>query len=853
MLGDLLGGLGLGGSSSSSRASASANVGASASAGGSSASSSAASSSPASSSASSTSSGVSVPDVAVNATVSNGTVSASATVSSNSTATANIAAAATSAYGDTGFSTLPQFQADKVQAAGNKGAGIKIGIIDSGVDYTRPVLGGCFGNGCKIAGGYDFVGDAYTGNNDPVPDADPFDNCYSHGTIAAGIIGANDNIYGVPGVAPDATLYQYRVFGCTGATTDDIVIDAMQRAYTDGVDIINLSLGEAVGWTEGVLSVVASRLVAKGKVITTSAGNQGQVGSFYAFSPGSGFGVINAGSSDNAIIAAQQATVSTGHAPITYYSFQSFDLAPIPVPSNTPLPIYTFNSASGVDLCTIPAGTPNLNGKIALVTSTGSCTISNKAQNAYMVGASGIFIINQPNTAPYVHWFPLIPYGMISPEDGAYLLQAVAQGLNPKVSFAFSPKAVPNTYTGNTTTFFSEIGPTNDLYMAPSVVIPGTQIISVTPYRPNYYFFNWSITDGTSWSSAFAAGSAALYLNQKRSASPWDIKNAFEQTAVSLPVSRSDSSIDSVSVQGSGKLQLFNAINGGLSVSPPELLLNDTANFRSIQTINIKNTGSSGQTYRITHVPANTNLAISQAKQFNNQPVPHSSAAANVWISLSTVYVFPGATVTVIVTFSPPSGLDPTQLPVYSGWINVQGGNDRVQVPYLGVAANMKQQAVLDASNQPSIQNSKSSYTLSGTDVPGVKFRLLNGSPVVLIDLVDANANLGFTPTYHAKRGTSPDGAFTLLPAKRQIKRTPRAMEFELEERDADLDERQLLGINLGSTLGINVNVNLAIGGGGVLSTLCLFANLPKCPNKGTFGNVPTIGNVYQTTYRVRR
>jgi hypothetical protein len=132
-----------------------------------------------------------------------------------------------------------------VQATGNKGKGVKIGIIDSGVDYTRTPLGGCFGPGCKIAGGYDFVGDDYDGDNTPVPDNDPFDNCYQHGTIVAGIIGANDNEYNVTGVAPEASLYQYRVFGCNGATTDDIVVMAMQRAYNDGVDIINLSLGES--------------------------------------------------------------------------------------------------------------------------------------------------------------------------------------------------------------------------------------------------------------------------------------------------------------------------------------------------------------------------------------------------------------------------------------------------------------------------------------------------------------------------------------------------------------------------------------------------------------------------------
>jgi subtilisin family serine protease len=144
-----------------------------------------------------------------------------------------------------GFSANNQIQADRVQATGNKGKGIKIGIVDTGVDYTRTPLGGCFGSGCKIAGGYDFVGDNYDGTNNPVPDNDPFDGCNGHGTTMAGIIGANDNEYGVPGVASEASLYMYRVFSCSGATTDDIVIQGALRAYTDNMDVINLSLGES--------------------------------------------------------------------------------------------------------------------------------------------------------------------------------------------------------------------------------------------------------------------------------------------------------------------------------------------------------------------------------------------------------------------------------------------------------------------------------------------------------------------------------------------------------------------------------------------------------------------------------
>ena len=58
---------------------------------------------------------------------------------------------------------------DKLHSQGVLGEGIVVGVIDTGVDYTHPALGGCFGQGCKIGGGTDLVGDAFNGTNTPMP------------------------------------------------------------------------------------------------------------------------------------------------------------------------------------------------------------------------------------------------------------------------------------------------------------------------------------------------------------------------------------------------------------------------------------------------------------------------------------------------------------------------------------------------------------------------------------------------------------------------------------------------------------------------------------------------------------
>jgi subtilisin family serine protease len=97
-----------------------------------------------------------------------------------------------------------------------------------------------------VAYGYDFVGDAFTGENTPVPDDDP-DDCHGHGTHVAGIVGASG---GIVGVAPDVTFGAYRVFGCTGYTWADIMIAAMEMALADGMDILNMSIGAAFTWPQ---------------------------------------------------------------------------------------------------------------------------------------------------------------------------------------------------------------------------------------------------------------------------------------------------------------------------------------------------------------------------------------------------------------------------------------------------------------------------------------------------------------------------------------------------------------------------------------------------------------------------
>jgi subtilisin family serine protease len=212
------------------------------------------------------------------------------------------------------FTSLAMIGADVAQSElGYTGAGIKVAVMDTGVDYDHQAFGGdgvARSNSTvfptdRVAYGYDLVGDDFNADSTsasynpvPIPDAYP-DDCYGHGTHVAGIIGANDPTNGLKGVAPDVTFGSYRVFGCEGSTTSDIMIAAMERALVDGMQVLNMSIGSAYQWPQYPTAMAANRLVNKGMVVVASIGNNGANGLYSAGAPGLGEKVIGVASYDN--------------------------------------------------------------------------------------------------------------------------------------------------------------------------------------------------------------------------------------------------------------------------------------------------------------------------------------------------------------------------------------------------------------------------------------------------------------------------------------------------------------------------------------------------------------------------
>ncbi len=136
----------------------------------------------------------------------------------------------------------------------NKGTGVKVAIIDTGIDYTHPDLNG------NYVGGHDFVND----------DADPKDD-EGHGTHVAGIIAAEDNDNGVVGVAPQASLYAVKVLDSGGSGYISDVVAGIEWAIEEGAHIISMSLGTNSNYQ--TLRDACDQASAAGILVVAAAGN----------------------------------------------------------------------------------------------------------------------------------------------------------------------------------------------------------------------------------------------------------------------------------------------------------------------------------------------------------------------------------------------------------------------------------------------------------------------------------------------------------------------------------------------------------------------------------------------------
>lgn len=650
-------------------------------------------------------------------------------------------------------------QVDIVQnSLGLTGQGVRVAIMDTGVDYDHPDLGGCFGAGCRVVQGWDFVGDAYNNDaSDPaynpvaVPDAFP-DDCNGHGTHVAGIVGANG---GVKGVAPGVTLKAYRVFGCAGSTSSDIMIAAMERILADGADVVNISIGSAFQWPQYPTAQAINRLVDNGIVVVTSAGNSGANGAYAVSAPGVGEKAIATASFNNLTLKSPLFTITADGKQIAY-SPGNGSTTPPPFSGTFPL-ARTGTQASVADACT--AGTPpapgSLTGKIALIRR-GTCGFYEKSMNAQNAGAVGVVIYNNVAGAltPNVVGVPpiTIPVVAISAADGNLIDTRLASS------------AVDLTWTGltlgtpianaNLIASSSSYGMSPDLTLKPDIGAPGASIRSTWPLENGGY----ANLSGTSMASPHVAGAAALFL-EAHPGTPAASMRSILQNSASPRLWWGNPGLgflDNVHRQGAGMLQIADAIQAATRIVPGKLSLGEFepgSGPRTV-TLTVSNNGAAPVTYDLSHSGALATGGSTYAPSF-------FAAFATVTFGAPSVTVPAGGTATVTATIAPDAGLaDRSQ---FGGWLvfTPQGGGTVLRVPFAGLKGDYQSIQVLvpTANNFPWLaklaggsfvnQPSGATYTLQGDDIPYFIVHFEHQSRRVDAEIRDALTGQPVHPVFH--------------------------------------------------------------------------------------------------------
>lgn len=604
---------------------------------------------------------------------------------------------------------------DKLRAEGFLGDGIKVAIIDTGIDYNHPALGGCFGNGCKVAFGTDLVGDDYTGTNAPVPSDDPMD-CVGHGTHVAGIIAADSVAPEFTGVAPNVTLGIYRVFGCAGSTSDDVLIQAYLMAYEAGANIITASVGGNSGWSEEPWAVVVSRIVEAGIPCTVAVGNDGGTGVFVASAAATGNGVTAVASVDNVVtpVLVKNATWSANNSAARTFGWIPY--IPADIANGTYLLYDILNGSNDTSLpCNNNFTLPDITGKIALI-----------PYDTYCTDGSGMVKIVTDANGKYIMWYSaragqiypingtgygIDSFGMVTTDLATQWIEAMAGGSQVSVDMItpvyenFSVENTVNNVTGGYLSYFSSWGPTFEVDVKPQFAAPGGSILSTYPLALGGYM----VDTGTSMATPFVAGSIALLIEARGNSDPATINNILSASADPKAFNDGESTysyLAPVAQQGGGLLNVYNAAHavGVLNVS--SISFNDTANFVKSAWFEITNTGNESVTYAISYSSSGTVYTLPS----DGDPVPSTfsvgsppeivTSSAQLSLHPDTVTVGAGDSASVEVIASLPTDLTSSRIPVYSGYITLNGSNDEsLSLPYMGVASSLKDAVIFDSAD----------------------------------------------------------------------------------------------------------------------------------------------------------
>ncbi|WP_110111919.1 S8 family serine peptidase [Bacillus sp. CGMCC 1.16541] len=480
--------------------------------------------------------------------------------------------------------SAPFIGSDRAWESGYTGKGVKVAVIDTGVDYTHPDLDQAFGS----YKGWDFVDN----DNDPqeTPKGDPRGAETTHGTHVAGTVAANGNI---KGVAPDATLLAYRVLGPGGSGSTENVVAAIDRAVEDDADVMNLSLGNSLNNPDWATSLALDRAMADGVVAVTSNGNSGPK-NWTVGSPGTSREAISVGATQLPYDV-YESTLKVGDVSYASASVMGFTSADELLALNGEGLAFTFTGLGK------PAdfNGKDVKDKVAVI-QRGDIPFVEKVDNAKNAGAKAVVIFNNvDDTANPIPVIPgtSLPTLKLTKAEGDQLAAALkAENLTGTITSKFSKEV------GETVANFSSRGPVLDTWMIkPDVSAPGVDIVSTVPTFNPANPHGYGSKQGTSMASPHVAGAAALVLQANPNWSVEDVKAALMNTADKLVNEKGN--VYPHNTQGAGSIRVVEAIQATTLVTPGShsygTFYKDKGKQNAKQSFEVKNLSKETKTYEV--------------------------------------------------------------------------------------------------------------------------------------------------------------------------------------------------------------------------------------------------------------
>jgi minor extracellular serine protease Vpr len=598
-------------------------------------------------------------------------------------------------------SALSMTGADAAQSElGYTGEGLAVAIIDTGIDYTHPDLGGT-GEAVtieadpdtremdhpRVTHGWDYVGEEFNPADPnapphPEPDPDPIDT-QGHGTHVAGIVGADGEL---TGVAPSVTFGAYKVFG-PGSTTADVIVDALEDAYTDGMDVINMSLGAAFVWGQDYPTTrVSNELANEGIVVVNSAGNSGADGAWTLSAPANAHDIISVASAENQQFDAAYFDVLVDGEHEQAVPYMSMSAAPSPPNEGTSAPLELVgNHPVGDDLgddtrlgCAADDFAGFTAGNVAVV-QRGICPFADKYANAVAVGATGIIIYNN---GPGL----FAGGGIVGADawaaaadlsDGLMLAGLLSDDTTVTLAFNDDDMTVDNPFAGVLSSF-SSYGQDVELEFGPSITAPGGLINSTYPLSAGTG--GYAVLSGTSMAAPHVAGAVALLLEAEPDLDPFEVRDRLQNTSEPVDWNGAPGAglLEFSFRQGAGMLQIDQAITADQQVVPGQLALKDAPSRTT--TLTLANRGDEDVTYEVGHAGTLSTAVVTYT-------VPAYLPPEGVFEGPDSVTVPAGGSATVDVTFTAPGWGAPNHQ--YGGYVTftpAEGseGATALSVPYTG-------------------------------------------------------------------------------------------------------------------------------------------------------------------------